>query len=134
MTRINKGLLVVAIAATLAGAVEAQQVAQQGKGFTKDPRILAYDKGPVKINVSKYPSEMKSAYKVFDKQCSKCHTIARAINSDFVLDEEWQHYIRQMMDRAGSLISAEDAKTIFAFVTYDSKERKKALYERKIKE
>ena len=108
-------------------------LAQKG-GFTKDPRILAYDKGPAKIDVSKYPSEIKSAYKVFSNRCSACHTVARAINSDYALDEEWQHYIRQMMDRGGTLISADEAKTIYTFVTYDSKQRKKALYEKKLAE
>jgi len=128
MRRIAAALVILATI----GAVASTAQAQTGKGFTKDPRILAYDKGPDKINVSKYPADMKAAYKVFDKKCAACHTIARAINSEFALDDEWQHYIRQMMDRGGSLISAEDAKTIYAFVTYDSKERKKALYDKKM--
>jgi hypothetical protein len=106
--------------------------AQSGKGATKDPRILAYDKGPDTINVSKYPSEVKALYRVFDKRCSACHTLARAINSDFVLDEEWQRYIRQMMDRSGTLISAAEAKDIFTFLQYDSRNRKKAKYESKL--
>jgi hypothetical protein len=106
--------------------------AQSSKGATKDPRILAYDKGPDKINVSKYPSEVKSLYKLFEKRCSACHTLARAVNSDFVLDEEWQRYIRQMMDRSGTLISATEAKDIFTFLQYDSRNRKKALYDKKI--
>ena len=88
----------------------------KSSGATKDPRILAYDKGPAKINVSKYPTEMKAAYKVFDKRCGACHTIARAINSDYVLDDEWQNYIRQMMDRGGTLISADEAKAIYEFL------------------
>jgi hypothetical protein len=123
-------LLILIMVAVFAGAVSAQQQ----NGFTKDPRILAYDKGPAKIDVSKYPGEMKAAYKVFMRRCGACHTIARAINSEYALDEEWQHYIRQMMDRGGSLISADDAKTIYGFVTYDSKDRKKALYTKKLAE
>ena len=118
--------------ALLTGTLKAQEPALKGKGATSDPRILAYDKGVAKINVSKYPAEMKAAYKVFDKRCGACHTIARAINSEYVLEDEWQGYIRQMMDRGGTLISADDAKTIFGFVVYDSKTRKKALYDKKI--
>lgn len=121
----------IAGAVTFALAVTAAVAAAQGGGFTKDPRILAYDRGPEKINVSKYPAEMKDAYKVFEKRCGACHTVARAINCEFALDEEWQHYIRQMMDRGGSLISADDAKSIYAFVTYDSRARKKDLLARK---
>lgn len=116
----------------LAGTLRAQEApVEKSKGATKDPRILAYDKGPAKINVSKYPSEMKNAYKVFDKRCGACHTIARAINSDYALDDEWQNYIRQMMDRGGTLISVDEAKTIYGFLQYDSRTRKKALFDKK---
>jgi hypothetical protein len=137
MKRTFAAALTVAALSVLAATVQAQQNAgtqapPKSAGATKDPRILAYDKGPTKINVSKYPDDMKARYKVFDKRCGACHTIARAVNCDYALDEEWQHYIRQMMDRGGSLISPEDAKEIFAFVTYDSKTRKKALYEKKL--
>ena len=126
MTRLVTAAIVIAVLSAAAPPAGAQ-----GRGATKDPRILAYDKGPDKINVSKYPAEMKAAYKVFDKRCGACHTVARAINCDYALDEEWQRYIRQMMDKSGTLISADEAKEIFGFVTYDSKTRKKALYDKK---
>jgi len=123
-------VLVAMLLALAAVAVEAQQ-RKTNSGLTKDPRILAYDKGPAKIDVSKYPDDIRPKYKTFTTLCSKCHTIARAINSDYVLDEEWQQYIRQMMDKGGSLISADDAKSIYTFLTYDSKIRKKSLYDKK---
>lgn len=99
-----------------------------------DPRIAAYDKGPAKIDVSKYPANMQANYKVFTTKCAKCHTVARAINCDFVLDDEWERYVKRMMNKAGTWISAADGKQIYEFVTYDSKTRKKALYDRKLKE
>jgi hypothetical protein len=99
-----------------------------------DPRILAYDKGPAKIDVSKYPPEMKAKYKVFTDKCSKCHTIARPINCEFVLEDEWERYIKRMMNKAGSIISPDDGKQIYEFLVYDSKTRKKALYDKKMKE
>ena len=113
----------------LIGAVRAQQ-----KEEPVDPRILAYDKGPAKIDVSKYPPEMKAKYKIFADKCSKCHTIARPINCEFVLEDEWERYIKRMMNKAGTLISADDGKQIYEFLVYDSKTRKKALYEKKLKE
>ena len=97
-----------------------------------DPRILAYDKGPDKINVSKYPPDMQAKYKVFAKKCVNCHTLARPINCEFVLDDEWERYVKRMMRKAGTLINAEEGKQIFEFVTYDSKIRKKALYDKKM--
>ncbi len=100
-----------------------------------DPRIAAYDKGPAKIDVSKYPADMQAKYKVFAKKCSGCHTLARAINSDFVLDDEWERYVKRMMNKAGaSVISAAEGKEIYEVLVYDSKTRRKDLYERRLKE
>src|SRR3989338_351847 len=70
-----------------------------------DPRILAYDKGASKIDVSKYPPEIKGTYKLATTKCAKCHTIARAINCDFALQDEWERYTKRMMRRAGAFIS-----------------------------
>ena len=99
-----------------------------------DPRIAAYDKGPATIDVSKYPPDMQARYKVFTARCSKCHTIARAINCELALDEEWERYVKRMMRKPGSELSPADGKQIFEFLAYDSKIRKKELYERKLKE
>lgn len=99
-----------------------------------DPRIAAYDKGPATIDVSKYPPEMQAAYKTFSSKCSKCHTIARAINCDFALDEEWERYVKRMMRKPGSEISSAEGKQIFEFLAHDSKARKKALYDKKLKD
>ena len=98
-----------------------------------DPRIAAYDKGPATIDISKYPADMKTSYKLFATRCSKCHTIARAINSEFVLEDEWERYVKRMMRKPGSGISANDGKTIFEFLAFDSRTRKKALYDKRSK-
>ena len=107
----------------------------QDKEEPLDPRILKYDKGPAKIDVSKYPPDMQKKYAVFTKKCSACHTIARPINCDYVLEEEWDRYIHRMMRKAGpSAISPDDGKAIFEFLVYDSKTRKKAMYDKKMAE
>ena len=110
----------------------ARVVCAQDKEEPVDPRILKYDKGPAKIDVAKYPADMQNKYKLFAKKCSSCHTIARPINCEFALEDEWERYIKRMMRKAGpSLISADDGKQIFEFVVYDSKTRKKALFDKK---
>jgi cytochrome c5 len=120
-------------ALAIAGMVRA--VMAQQKDEPLDPRIAAYDKGPAKIDVSKYPAEMKTKYKVFADKCAKCHSIARPINCEFALDDEWERYIKRMMNKAGpSVISAADGKSIYEFLVFDSKTRKKDLYDRKTKE
>lgn len=98
-----------------------------------DPLIVAWDKGPDKIDVSKYSPEMKQKYKVFVELCSKCHTLARAINCDFAVEDDWERYIKRMMRRGKGLIPPEQAQQTFDFAVYDSKIRKKDLYERKLK-
>jgi len=99
-----------------------------------DPRIAAYDKGPDRIDVSKYTKDMQDRYKVFSVKCAKCHKLARAIHCEFVLEDEWERYIKRMMNKAGTFISADDGKKVYEFLVYDSKIRKKNLYEKKLKE
>lgn len=123
--------LIVAMGGALAGGLLAGAARSQE---ALDPRIAAYDRGPAVIDVSKYSPDMQAGYKVFASRCAKCHTAARAINSDFALDEEWERYVKRMMRKPGSGITAADGKQIFEFLAYDSKARKKNLYERKLKE
>jgi cytochrome c5 len=126
--------IVGALLATVAVAGLVRAVRAQQKDEPVEPRILAYDKGPSKIDVSKYTPEMKTKYKIFSEKCAKCHTIARAINCEFALDDEWERYVKRMMNKGGTLITAAEGKQIFEFLVYDSKIRKKALYDKKMKE
>jgi hypothetical protein len=98
-----------------------------------DPRILAYDKGPSTIDVSKYPANIQADYKVFSAKCKKCHSLARPINCELALDSEWESYLKRMMRKAGDFITPDDGRRIYEFVTYDTKIRKKALYDKKVK-
>jgi hypothetical protein len=130
-----KRALALILLAGVAFVGAARIVRAQDKDDQVDPRILKYDKGPAKIDVSKYPADMQKKYKVFEKKCSNCHTIARPINCDYVLDDEWERYIKRMMRKAGpSLISADDGKQIFEFLAYDSKTRKKAMFDKRTAE
>lgn len=97
-----------------------------------DPIVAKWDKGTDTIDVSKYPAEMKKKYKSFVELCSKCHTLARPINCDFVLDDEWERYIKKMMRRGRGVITPDQGLEIFEFVTYDAKIRKRELYEKKL--
>ncbi len=126
-----KRTIAAALLGTLALVGLTRAVVAQEKEAPLDPRILAYDKGPAKIDVSKYTPDMQAKYKLFAKKCSNCHTIARAINSEFATEDEWERYVKRMMRKAGTLISPDEGKQIYEFVVYDSKIRKKALYDKK---
>jgi hypothetical protein len=97
-----------------------------------DPIVLKWDAGPTKIDVSKYPEDMKRRYKVFEEVCGRCHTLARAINCDFVLDDEWERYVKKMMRRGRGIVTPEQGLQTFEFGVYDSQRRKRELYEKKL--
>src|SRR5664280_864477 len=85
--------------------------------------VLPQDKGPDKIDVSGYPAPTQAAYKVFSSKCSKCHTIARPINTMMKRDE-WQRYVMRMMHKPNSGIGDAQGKQIFEFIVFDQTERK----------
>lgn len=84
---------------------------------------LPQDKGPDKINVSSYPPAQQKAYKVFTSKCSKCHTIARPINTTMT-QAEWERYVKRMMHKPNSGISDSQGKDIYGFLAYDQVNRK----------
>jgi mono/diheme cytochrome c family protein len=85
--------------------------------------VLPQDKGPDKIDVSAYPAPQQAAYKVFATKCSKCHTIARPINT-LMKRDEWERYVKRMMHKPNSGINDNQGKQIFEFMVYDQTERK----------
>lgn len=85
--------------------------------------VLPQDKGPDKIDVAGYPAEMQSSYKLFSSKCSKCHTIARPLNTTMTRDE-WERYVKRMMHKPNSGISDKQGKEIFDFLVYDQTNRK----------
>ena len=84
---------------------------------------LPQDKGPNKIDVSGYPAPLQKAYKLFSTKCSKCHTIARPLNT-MMTRPEWERYVKRMMHKPNSGISDNQGKEIFEFLVYDQTNRK----------
>jgi mono/diheme cytochrome c family protein len=84
---------------------------------------LPQDKGPDKVNISSYPADQQKNYKLFTDKCSKCHTIARPINTTMT-NEEWQRYVKRMMHKPNSGIGDSQGKAIYEFLAYDQGNRK----------
>ena len=120
------GLAIAAAAALVARAADEPLDAE-----TK-ARIERFEKGPATIDVSKYPDGIKENYEVFSTKCSQCHKLSRPINSDYAVPEDWSRYIKRMMRKPGSGISAGDGKKIFDFLAYDSSVRKKKILDEKL--
>ena len=117
-----------ALALSGAGAVRAQDALDPE---TK-ARIERFEKGPQKIDVSKYPDGIKENYETFSTKCTQCHKLSRPINSDYATPDEWSRYIKRMMHKPGSGISAAEGKKIYDFLVYDSSIRKKATLDDKL--
>ncbi len=83
------------------------------------------DAGPSFIDVSEYPEEMQTLYTLFTRKCSRCHTVARPINSNFKA-EEWREYVHKMMRKPGSGLNLNTAEQIIKFLTYDAQHRKRS--------
>jgi mono/diheme cytochrome c family protein len=103
---------------TIAGLAMPLFLAAQSSNVT-----LPQDKGPDKVDTSKYPAEQQKGYKVFIDKCAKCHTIARPINTTMTAPE-WSRYVKRMMHKPNSGISDTQGKTIYEFLAYDQETRK----------
>ena len=127
--RIDIAVMGLAIAAATALVARA---ADEPLDAETTARIERFEKGPATINVSKYPDGIKENYEVFSTKCSQCHKLSRPINSDYAVPEDWSRYIKRMMRKPGSGISAGDGKKIFDFLAYDSSVRKKKMLDEKL--
>lgn len=102
-----------------------------GQPPSSEQRLAEFDTGPDSIDVTAYPPEMQTSYELFANRCAKCHSLARPINSDYALPEEWSRYVKRMMRKPGSGIAPKEAKLIYEFLAYDSSVRKAELIEQK---
>ena len=88
------------------------------------PKTYPADKGPNFIDVTAYPPKMQEAYELFTNKCSRCHTVARPINSTF-MPEEWRKYVYKMMRKPGSGLTPKTAEEIIRFLMYDARHRER---------
>jgi hypothetical protein len=131
MTKNLAALVAGAAVLGVAGAGLGRALAQDMDAETK-ARVDRFEKGPATIDVSKYPQAIQDNYELFSHKCSQCHKLSRPINSDYALPDEWSRYIKRMMYKPGSNISAADGKKIYEFLVYDSSIRKKAMVDDKL--
>lgn len=122
----------VALTVTLAAAATTSRAADEPLDAATKERIERFEKGAATVDISKYPDGIKENYEVFSAKCSQCHKLSRPINSDYALPDEWSRYVKRMMHKPGSGISAGDGKKIYDFLAYDSSVRKKSMVDEKL--
>jgi len=106
--------------------VSAAQTAKSDKSTVS----FAADKGPSKIDpkvLATYSPKAKAIYSLFRNKCSKCHTLARPLNTDLP-PTKWEEYIKRMMSKPGSGIKPSEAKEIWQFLVYDTAKRKTKFF------
>lgn len=68
--------------------------------------------------VDSMPPDVQDAYRLFAARCSRCHTLARPLNSGITDPRHWRLYVSRMRRQSGSGISQNDAQTILVFLDY----------------
>jgi hypothetical protein len=90
----------------------------------EDLKVFDADLGPAWIDVSSYPEAQRESYALFARKCSRCHTLARPINSS-MRGDEWMAYVSRMSRKPGSGISPGDGDAILEFLVLDSELRER---------
>ena len=71
-----------------------------------------------RVDVSAYPPEIRSAYRLFALRCSRCHTLARPLSAHITEPQHWVRYVARMRRTPGSGINRQDAEVILRFLLY----------------
>jgi hypothetical protein len=70
------------------------------------------------IDVATVPTSLRADYEVFADRCSRCHTLARPLNSSFSTMNDWRNYVARMRRQPGSGITTDDEVQILRFLEY----------------
>ncbi len=100
--------------AVLALALAALPVRGEDEG---EDKVFDSDFGPATVDVSEYSPEMQELYPLYARKCSKCHTLARSINSEYRGDD-WNRYVARMSRKPNSGISPGTGDKILSFLKY----------------
>jgi hypothetical protein len=77
------------------------------------------------IDVRTLPPDQQADYSIFAQRCSKCHSLARPLNSGITKDEYWRMYVERMRRQPSSGISEADTVPILRFLEWYSAEEKR---------
>lgn len=119
VTAVAAATLVAAVLGLGAGRASAQAASEE------EMKVYDADLGRAWIDVGSYPAEQRRAYSLFAQKCSKCHTLARPINSSLTSDD-WLAYVARMGRKPGSGISPGDGDVILSFLVFDSARRERS--------
>jgi hypothetical protein len=76
------------------------------------------------LDVATLPVEVRADYELFADRCSRCHSLARPLESGIKDDTFWKEYVDRMRRQPGSGISPADEIPILRFLHYYSLDKK----------
>jgi hypothetical protein len=76
------------------------------------------------VDVAALPENVRPDYELFAQRCSKCHSLARPLESGITDDVYWKEYVERMRKQPSSGISPADEIPILRFLHYYSKNKK----------
>lgn len=109
---------------SVAACVLVGLLASPGRAAEPAAKEFAADKGPDTVDVSGYTKDIQESYAVFASKCSKCHTLARPINTNLAA-AEWKMYVKRMMNKPDSGISPDQGKAVYTFLKFWQDEKDK---------
>ena len=68
------------------------------------------------VSEAQMTPELRADYDVFAQKCSKCHSLAKPLNSHVDDDEVWIRYVAKMRRQPASGISEKDGESILRFL------------------
>lgn len=105
----------------------AERVLPPATEVQKQTAVFYSDLGPEEVDVSEYPLMQRRNYRTFVAACSRCHGLARTVNSPLVSRAWWEFYVMSMRARAGwsgRELTSEETAAVLDFLDYDGRERK----------
>ena len=89
--------------------------------------VIACSAGPRNevAYAAQLPPEIRGSYEVFAHRCSKCHSLARPLDSGIDDDGYWAMYVDRMRRQPASGISLADRPQILAFLRYYALEQRR---------
>lgn len=78
------------------------------------------------LDVATLPVEVRPDYELFADRCSRCHSLARPLESGIKDDVFWKKYVERMRRQPSSGISPADEIPILRFLHYYSLDKKAA--------
>jgi hypothetical protein len=72
------------------------------------------------MSAAAVPPEQQADYALFAQRCSKCHSLARPLDSGIADDDYWRMYVEKMRRQPSSGITVEDTVPILRFLHWYS--------------